>query len=191
MEFTDLNRTISSSSQCSLHNWSVSIITLSHSSTVIWWFWNAEERRWMISFMLWVLSRNFVLGACQMHHIWLNLCITAGVLGTPNKAMIFWWVVVTIKHHSNALSVPAKILYIRSSDNCQQSPAKYGLIPTSPCRAPSTNRLEQGWSVSEWVSQHLRASLLLNKDKGRGVSSCHKLTSSVISCWATITVSVE
>ena len=36
--------------------------SLSHCSTVIWCFWKVEERRWMSSRLLWVLSKNFALG---------------------------------------------------------------------------------------------------------------------------------
>jgi len=127
---------------------------------VIWCFWNAEERRWMIPFLLWVLSKSFDPWY-QMHHIWLDLYITAGVLCMPNVVMIFWWVVVTIKHHSNLLSVLAKILYIAQVTGSNLLPSM-ALFPLHYVGKPSTIHY-QTWARSvnevDWVGQDIQTSV--------------------------------
>ena len=121
-----------------------------------------------------------------VNHIWSNLETTAGVLGTLDVVVIFWWSAVS-SGPDNA----------HSSGNCLRSPARSAVVPTSPCREAihhqspglvrlcgSVNAFRLVFEKSALFALFIFWSLLLNRDNGKRVSSYCKLVSTVISRWA-------
>ena len=145
---------------------------------------------------------SWTLPLAQMYHIWWNLYITARVLGTSDVIIIFCQAVITIKDNSDLLRVFAKTLHTAEVVVSDLLPS-LTLLPLHHVQKPSTinHQTEQDWSVRLNASVNLFSlvlekwallalfifwSLLLNKDKGKGVISSSKLVSTVISHWAII-----
>ena len=172
--------------------------SLSHCLVVIWCFRNVKKRNWMSSPLLWVLFMNFPLVS--------NISF---LVESVDYSKSSWYVrcghdllssCYSIKDNSDLLRVFAKTLHIAEVAVSDLLPS-LTLLPLRHVQKPSTtnHQTEQGWSVRSSGSVNLFRlvlekwalfalfifwSLLLNKDKGKGVISYSKLVSTVVFHWA-------